>query len=103
MTRKTCPPPYAPPSRDQQSIRRSVAVGNSFQEVSPASFWARCSVMDNPQMVLGALELAYQQHADGMGTTAEQWMGLTAAEFARWRSGGAVRLALAVELMTRRA
>lgn len=101
MTRKHCLPPYAPPSREQQIARRSIAVGVSFQEVSPASFWARCGVMENPQMVLGALELAYQQYMDGMGESAEQWMGLTAAEYDRWMRGGATRLALAEELMAR--
>ena len=74
----------------QADKRRGVDVGPQMGQVSPAVYWYRAGHFKNDDEARGALRLAYQQGLDGMGTSIQEWMGLTDTEFGAWMRSDAL-------------
>ncbi len=68
----------------QKDHRRSVRVGPTIADVSPAAYWYRADFFKNEDEAQGAFRLAHQQGLDGMGESVAAWMGLTADEYDAW-------------------
>jgi hypothetical protein len=56
-------------------------------QVSAAMHWYKADHFANDDEARGAFRLAYQQGMDGMGTSVQEWMGLTDEQFNNWMRG----------------
>lgn len=74
----------------QADIRKSVDVGPTLAQVSPARYWHDSGFFRNEDEARGAFFLAYQQGKDGMGASVPDWMGLTDDEYSAWMRNGAI-------------
>lgn len=61
-----------------------------MDRVSSVGHWYRCGDFANADEARGVFKLAYRQHVDGMGASAEEWMGLTTADFYAWMRDGSL-------------
>ena len=74
----------------QADKRRGVDVGPKLGQVSPVVYWYRGGHFQSDDEARGAFRLAHQQGLDGMGTSIQEWMGLTQAEFDAWMRSDAL-------------
>lgn len=68
----------------QKEKRQSIDVGSGLSQISPVAYWYKSGHFKNEDEARGAFTLAYQQGLDGMGTSIQDWMGLTEKEFDEW-------------------
>ena len=71
----------------QAEKRRGIDVGPRVGQVSTAMYWYKGGHFANDDEARGAFRLAYQQGMDGMGTSVQDWMGLTDTQFDAWMRG----------------
>ena len=71
----------------QAEKRRGIDVGPRMGQVSTAMSWYKGNHFASEDEARGAFRLAYQQGMDGMGTSVQDWMGLTDAQFDDWMRG----------------
>jgi hypothetical protein len=74
----------------QREMKPRIDVGPGMGQVSTAAYWYRHGHFENDDQARGAFELAYQQGMDGMGTSVQEWMGLTEEEFGAWMRHGSL-------------
>lgn len=75
----------------QKEIRRGIDVGTKkFDQVTPVGSWYKVGHFINDDEARGAFKLAYQQGLDGLGSTIDQWMGLSKEEYDAWNRDGSL-------------
>ena len=74
----------------QADHRRSIAVGPTLNQVSPAMYWFKHGHFENEDEARGAFKLAHQQGLDGMGKSIADWMGMTTEQYDAWMRHGAL-------------
>lgn len=78
----------AKPELTQRELKHRVDIGPAMGQVSPVGYWYKHGHYPNDEQARGAFDLAWQQYMDGMGKSAEEWMGLTTEEVDAWHRDG---------------